>query len=78
MPLNLEVIMDTFFKVSIYHADERSEPEKFDNTEIKTGIGPPLPPPNLHTGPHLWQISGGGGGVQTPGPPPPPPSGSAH
>ena len=50
-----------FFKVSIYHAGERSEPEKFDNTEIKTGIGPPIPPPNPHTGPHLWQISGGGG-----------------
>ena len=57
MPLNLEVIMDTFFKVSIYHAGERSEPEKNDNTEMKTGIGPQ----NLHTGPHLWQISGGGG-----------------
>ena len=44
------------------------EPEKIDNTEIKTGIGPPLPPPNLHTGPHLTNLGGGG-----PEPPPPPP-----
>ena len=43
--------------------------KKIDNTDIKTGIGPPHPPPNLHTGPHLWQISVGGGGSRPPVPP---------
>ena len=43
----------------MFNTGERSEPEKFDYKKV---LDPLSYPSNLHTGPHLWQISGG---VQT-------------
>ena len=63
-----------FFKVSIYHAGERSEPENFDNTEIKTGIGPLF----HHETSTQDPTSDKSQGVGSRPPAPPPPSGSAH
>ena len=61
-----------FFKYLNYMYDtgERNEPEKIIKIRKKKQPLDPLSyPSNLHTRPHLWQISGGGGS----GPPVPPP-----
>ena len=66
-PLNLEVIRIFQIFTLLYDTGERSEPEKNIKIRWKQPFDPLSYPSNLHTRPHLWQISGGGGS----GPPPP-------
>ena len=53
----------------MYNIGERSELEKIIIIRQKQPLDPLSYASNIHTRPHLWQISGGGG-VRTPGPPP--------
>ena len=56
--LTLEVIR-IFQILTVFNTGERSELEKFDYKKYKQPLNPLSYPSNLHTGPHLWQISGG-------------------
>ena len=53
----------------VHNTGERSEPEKNYDNKIKTTIVPLSYTSNIHTRPHLWQISGGGGGPDPRSPP---------
>ena len=54
---------------NMYDTGERSEPEKNIKIRWKQPLDPLSYPSNLHTRPHLWQISGGGGGPDPRSPP---------